>query len=356
MSIDSQPLVSVVTPVYNGEKYLAECIESVLGQTYRNWDYLIVNNCSTDRSLEIAQCYAEKDGRIRVHTNRRLMERNPNHNSALQQISAASKYCKMLHADDWLFPDCLTQMVNVGEAYPSVGVVGAYGLSGGRVRWDGLEFPSTYVSGREICRRTLLDKLYVFGCPSSLLIRSDLIRSRASFYNEANDHSDKEVCLELLQNADFGFVHQVLTYQRIHDEQATVFSDRVNTYLPGNLMILTKYGPIYLDDEEYERCLSEHMESYYRFLAQSLLYRRDKQLIEYHKNRLQSMGYGFSRAKLLTGIASEIVDILGNPKKTLEGLGRRIRRIISTNSQARAVKSHERMHKESGPVEEDLHA
>ncbi len=356
MTIDPEPLVSVVTPVYNGEKYLAECIESVLGQTYTNWDYLIVNNCSTDRSLQIARHYAEKDDRIRVHTNPQLMERNANHNGALQQISPASKYCKMLHADDWLFPDCLRQMVNVGEAYPSAGVVGAYGLSGGRVRWDGLEFPSTYVSGREICRRTLLDKLYVFGCPSSLLIRSDLIRSRATFYNEANDHSDKEVCLELLQNADFGFVHQVLTYQRIHDEQATVFSDRVNTYLPGNLMILKRYGPIYLDREEYEKCLSEHMESYYRFLAQSFIYRRDKQLIEYHKNRLENMGHGFSRAKLLAGVASEIIDVLGNPKKTLEGLGRRIRRGLSTNAQARSVKRHDRRPKEPARVEEDLHA
>ncbi|HWG97207.1 MAG TPA: glycosyltransferase, partial [Nitrospira sp.] len=55
------PLVSIVTPVYNGEKYLAECIESILAQTFPRWDYTIVNNCSTDRSLEIAECYAQKD-------------------------------------------------------------------------------------------------------------------------------------------------------------------------------------------------------------------------------------------------------------------------------------------------------
>ncbi|MCB0227477.1 MAG: glycosyltransferase, partial [Anaerolineae bacterium] len=53
-----QPLVSVVTPVYNTDKYLADCIESVLAQSYDNWEYVIINNCSTDRSLEIAQRYA----------------------------------------------------------------------------------------------------------------------------------------------------------------------------------------------------------------------------------------------------------------------------------------------------------
>ena len=47
--------VSVVTPVYNGAEFLAECIESVLAQTYTNWNYTIVNNCSTDETLAIAQ-------------------------------------------------------------------------------------------------------------------------------------------------------------------------------------------------------------------------------------------------------------------------------------------------------------
>ena len=55
MKLPKEPLVSVVTPVYNGEKYLEECIESVLNQTYKNWEYIILNNCSTDRTLEIAE-------------------------------------------------------------------------------------------------------------------------------------------------------------------------------------------------------------------------------------------------------------------------------------------------------------
>lgn len=60
MNPELQPLVSILTPVYNGEEYLAECIESVLGQTYQNWEYCIVNNCSTDRTLEIANGYAKR--------------------------------------------------------------------------------------------------------------------------------------------------------------------------------------------------------------------------------------------------------------------------------------------------------
>ena len=62
----SQPLVSIVTPVYNEAEYLAECIESVLAQSYQNWEYTIVDNCSKDGSAEIARHYAGKDRRIRL--------------------------------------------------------------------------------------------------------------------------------------------------------------------------------------------------------------------------------------------------------------------------------------------------
>ena len=64
LSLHEQPQVSVITPVYNGEEFLSECIQSVLSQTYQNWDYTIVNNRSTDRTLEIAQSYAARDPRI----------------------------------------------------------------------------------------------------------------------------------------------------------------------------------------------------------------------------------------------------------------------------------------------------
>ena len=70
----TESLVTVLTPVYNGEQFLAKCIDSVLNQTYQNFEYIIVNNCSTDRSIEIANAYAKKDKRIRVHTNDRFVD------------------------------------------------------------------------------------------------------------------------------------------------------------------------------------------------------------------------------------------------------------------------------------------
>src|SRR5262245_33242968 len=105
MALNRQPLVSVVTPVFNGALYLRECIESVLAQTYANWEYIIVNNCSTDDTVAIVEEYAKRDNRISVHNNPLFLDVIANYNRALQLISCNSAYCKVLAADDWLFPE-----------------------------------------------------------------------------------------------------------------------------------------------------------------------------------------------------------------------------------------------------------
>ena len=64
MATAAQPFLSVVTPFYNTQAYLKECIESVLGQSYRNFEYILVDNCSNDGSLDIAEYYAKRDSRI----------------------------------------------------------------------------------------------------------------------------------------------------------------------------------------------------------------------------------------------------------------------------------------------------
>src|SRR5260370_39049392 len=102
-----QPLVTVLTPVFNGEMYLAQCIEAVLAQTYKHFEYVIVNNRSTDDSLSIALNFAQSDSRIRVLNNDAFLSQSANLNHALQFVSPASSYCKFAFADDLLLPRCL---------------------------------------------------------------------------------------------------------------------------------------------------------------------------------------------------------------------------------------------------------
>ena len=124
----SQPLVSVVTPFYNPAPYFAQCIESVLAQTYTNFEYVLLDNHSTDGSADLAREYARRDARVKVVRNETFLTMTQNHNAVLRLMSPESRYCKVLQADDWLFPSCIAEMVRVAEAQPSIGVVSAYTL------------------------------------------------------------------------------------------------------------------------------------------------------------------------------------------------------------------------------------
>jgi glycosyltransferase involved in cell wall biosynthesis len=315
MNLSSQPRVSIVTPVYNGEEYLAECIESVLAQTYQNWDYTIVNNCSTDDSLEIALRYAAKDSRIRVHNNQEFLSVIANHNAALRQISAESKYCKLVFADDWIFPECLERMVSVADAHPTVGIVGAYVLQGTEVICTGLSYSETVVSGREICRRHFLERLYVFGSANAVLYRTDLVRAGERFYNESNIHADTEVCFTILKNISFGFVHQVLTFTRVRPESLSTTSADLHTYHSGMLRILRTHAGDYLAPWELQELLRHHVSEYYRFLGKSLLLGR-KNTLQYHRKQLLEQGMSFSWPRVLRGAVEDVWGRLLDPKST----------------------------------------
>jgi glycosyltransferase involved in cell wall biosynthesis len=305
MLTENEPLVSVITPVYNGERFLSECLESVRTQTYSNFEHIIVNNCSTDSTLEIAQDYASRDPRIRIHNNNDFVTALENHNIALKLISPESKYVKIVQADDLIFPECIARMVAIALEYPSVGLVSAYRLEGNEVTLDGLAYPSPFLPGTEISRQTLLTDLYVFGSPTSLLMRSDLVRSRPVFYDEANFalEADSAVCYDILKTSDFGFVHQVLTFTRRHDDQLTTVATRLRTYTVGRIRVLDRYAPHYLSETEYSRRRKELMDPYLRGIGWMALTQNEEAIWRFHKKALQDFGYKHVSLTIITAAA-----------------------------------------------------
>lgn len=328
MNLLEQPLVSVVTPVYNGESYLRECIESVLEQTYSHWEYTIVNNSSTDGTREIAEGYARKDNRIRVCNEDVLVGVIANHNRAFRTISPHSKYCKVVSADDFLLPDCLLKMVALAEAHPSIGIVGSYQLSGGGEKWyvrnHGLPCYREFVPGREIGRLQLLGKLDVLGAPTSDLYRSDLVRSTYDFFPNETAEADVSAIYKYLQFTDFGFVHQIVSYERLHDVRVTTASEDHNAYLPSKVSDLLRYGQFYLTPEEVEKRLKELMDEYYAFLAISVVNFRNGAFWDFHKGRLRDLGHPLDYIKLSGAICNKFADLLLNPKMTIERVLRRV--------------------------------
>jgi glycosyltransferase involved in cell wall biosynthesis len=310
--VESSALVSFVTPFYNTREFLAECIESVLCQTYGNWEYILVDNCSTDGSSEVAQEYASRfQDRIRLIRNQSFLSQVQNYNFALSCISASSKYCKMVQADDWLFPDCVSRMVEVAEAHPSVGIISAYELEGDDVRLDGLPYPSPEVPGRQVCRLYFLRGKYLFGTPTSLLMRSELIRSRDPFYDERHaPFEDAHACFDLLKTWNFGFVHQVLTYSR-RDNDGIISRVRPFGLEPFlHLSMLVVHGRDYLCEEEFDRCLKDAERPYFVYLSSCActLHSQSREFWEFHRNGLASIDYALGWRLLIKWIPRALLE------------------------------------------------
>ena len=308
--------MSVVTPVYNGGEYLRECIESVIAQTYTNWRYTIVDNCSTDDTQQIAQHYAQLEPRIRVHTNRAFLPIIDNHNHALSLMESDSAYCKLISADDWMFPECLEKMVQCALAHRSIGLVCAYAMSGMTVQFQGIicsGSPESFLSGRDACRRALLEDVYFFGSPTTMLIRSDLIRKRIPFYNPVNLHADEESCYDILQESDYGFVHQVLVYFRRHERTQTAQMRDFESILVGRVYALARYGRVYLSEEEFRRRSRERFSEYYSTLASAALRLRDKKFWQYHRTKFALLGMPLNRWRLTRAVLWRLALLLSNP-------------------------------------------
>jgi len=318
--VKTEPLVSVVTPFYNTQEFLAECIESVLRQTCQNWEYILVDNYSTDGSREIAERYASRfPEKIRLIRTESFLSQVQNYNFALSCISPGSVYCKIVQADDWLFPDCVRSMVEVAEAHPTAGIVSAYELAGDEIQLGGLPYPSPETSGREVGRLYFLKHVYLFGTPTSLLLRSELVRSRNPFYEERySPFEDGHACFDLLRTWNFGFVHEVLTYTR-RDNESII--SRVRPFGIWPLLrfsMLVAHGRDYLTEEEYKRCLKKAEREYLLSLSKCAIavHRENQGFWDFHRRMLASVNYTLDWRLLAKWIPRAMVE------KTWEALWR----------------------------------
>jgi glycosyltransferase involved in cell wall biosynthesis len=116
-----KPTISVLMPVYNAEKYLAEAVESILNQTFTDFEFLIVDDGSRDRSLKILQRYAQQDSRIRL-----ISRENRGFVATLNELIAIAQgsYLARMDADDISLPDRFQQQVDFLNTHPEVVCVG----------------------------------------------------------------------------------------------------------------------------------------------------------------------------------------------------------------------------------------
>ena len=327
----SEPFVSVITPVYNTGEFLEEAIRSVLAQTYGNFEYIICNNHSTDNSGEIAARYAALDPRIRVIQPPRFLPQAPNFNFAMQQIAPASRYTKLILADDWLFPNCLQEMVARAQLSPNTGVISSYRLIETEGDCFGLAVDRKVMSGRAAARLHMLGGIYLFGTPSTVMYSSDVVRARApQFYPEDRFYNDTDAVFQILVDHDFAFVHQVLTFTRYQPDSITFNIRDFASRDIDRLLSYHHYGRLFLTEEEYERAMSHAWRVYYEKLGwQWLLDRighRAPKFWEFHKARLDSIGMKIDRKRLAAGAALALARAAASPGEAIKGFIQRRRR------------------------------
>ena len=147
-------LVSIITPLYNGERFLKYTIESVIAQTYTDWQMIIINDGSTDHSLEIAMQYAAADPRIQVYSQDNAGSAAARNNGIRR---AEGRYIALLDADDLWEKDFLSSQLNLMHEKNTILVYGAHR----RINADGIEIMKPFYPPESITYKDLLHTCYI---------------------------------------------------------------------------------------------------------------------------------------------------------------------------------------------------
>jgi len=202
--------VSILTTVYNREKYLAACIESVLASSYQDWELIIVDDVSTDTSLAIAKSYEKKDPRIKVYVNEKNLGDYPNRNKAASY--AKGTYLKYLDADDIIYPHGLENMVHTMEQFPEA----ALGISQ-KVAEDVKPYPFVMQPKETFKREFLMRGVLGLG-PTGTIIRRDVFEKLGGFTG-TRYIGDTEMWYKIALAYPVVKMQEELVFWRQHDDQ-----------------------------------------------------------------------------------------------------------------------------------------
>ncbi len=247
------PIISVCLPVYNGSKYLAQAIESVLAQTYKDFELLIANDCSTDDSAQIIDSFAGSDRRIKAWRNEKQLGLFENYNACIRR--SEGQFVKPFAQDDVLLPTALERMCSILQEKESVSLVAC------ARQWidaDGESIAAhseaeakimkpfqrdTQLSAQEAVIRTLTDIVNWIGEPCSQMFRRT--DSDNGYDTSFRQIGDLEYAYRLLQSGDYYFIADELCCFRRHAESSSKKSS----------FDLAAYLDWFLLAAKYQKCL-----------------------------------------------------------------------------------------------------
>jgi len=283
-----KPLVAIGIPVYNGDKYIIEALESVSKQTHDNFECYIVNNASTDGTRELVTDYIKDKKRFKLYNYTDFVDIDSNWNRTVDHIPVGAKYFKVMQADDIIFPKSVKTMVDLMEKYPEAGIASSYRLINTRLEGYGADyFQGNLLNGKEVLLKHLLGQIELTGTNTQNLYRIETLK-RLTFFPKiflSDDlHTDARLAYELYLISDLAFAFDILSLTRRHSESETsTVVDILNTQLHGEEFRLHRFKEIF---PEIEDKYKEVRRKYAYFLFKSYL-KNNRECIKWHNKHLK---------------------------------------------------------------------
>lgn len=211
-----EPLVSIITPAYNSDKFIGETIESVINQTYKNWEMIIVDDGSTDKTCDIVKKYCKRDIRVQYFWQKNSGRPAVPRNVAIRR--AKGKYIAFLDSDDLWVSEKLAKQVEYMEKHPDLALV--YGLAKcvGNPLFEG----RLVVRPKRIYSHHAFEELFIYNsivCMTAMVRASSL--QRVGLFNEDLNFvsaEDWDLWLRFAHDYKIGFIPEVLGFYRAHTQ------------------------------------------------------------------------------------------------------------------------------------------
>jgi glycosyltransferase involved in cell wall biosynthesis len=226
------PTISVCIPTYNGAKYLKECLDSVLAQTFKDFEVLIVDDQSRDETLAIAQEYAARDTRIKIFQNPQNLGLVGNWNHCIEL--AQGEWIKFVFQDDLIAPTCLEKMLASTNEETSIVFCGREFLfeaeTPKRIRYNYQKIASlkkylpaaNNITAQQYCQLAIdLTPLNFIGEPTVVMVRKRAFQKFGTFNASLVQLCDYEMWTRIAINTGIAYVPETLASFRVHSAATT---------------------------------------------------------------------------------------------------------------------------------------
>lgn len=304
------PLVAICTPVFNGERYLVEAMDSVQAQTYPNIVHCVSDNASTDGTAAILERYRSSRIPVIVSRSPQTVPIIPNWNRAFSLAPPDVAYLRILCADDRIEPTCVEKTVAVMERHPQAGVANAAEWYGDRV--EDWKWPAgkEVVDGPDIVRAYFRSQIGITA-PQTLFRATHVREAPGAFFDETMINGDMDAWLAVALRSAAVYVHEPLAFTRLHEESMTTKTQRdLKYHWPEWVAYLRRYGPAVFSQDELEDLRDRFRRRYTRQMLRWMAGRR-MDLVRYHADKLAFFGQKVTGKDVIDAVATWPLEKVG---------------------------------------------